>query len=88
MVYHEPNCIDMYYVTNLVTIIYLNKKISLNISFVFFYRVFILYITVRGFILFCKRVKTRSSWLNCALRGDETVFWVSVGQQWLLLREV
>ena len=27
---------------------------------------------------------TRSSWLNCALRGDEAVYWVSIGQQWLV----
>ena len=27
---------------------------------------------------------TRSS---CALRGDEAVFWVSVGQQWLVLSQ-
>ena len=25
-------------------------------------------------------LKARSSWLNCALRGDEAVYWVSVGQ--------
>ena len=24
--------------------------------------------------------ETRSSWLNCALRGDEAVYWVSLGQ--------
>ena len=24
-------------------------------------------------------MKTRSSWLNCALRDDETVYWVSIG---------
>ena len=24
-------------------------------------------------------VITRSSWLNCALRDDETVYWVSIG---------
>ena len=30
-------------------------------------------------------IKTRSSWLNCALRGDEVVDWVSEGQQWLVL---
>ena len=23
--------------------------------------------------------KTRSSWLNCALRDDEAVYWVSIG---------
>ena len=23
--------------------------------------------------------KTRSSWLNCALRNDEAVYWVSIG---------
>ena len=27
---------------------------------------------------------TRSSWLNCALRGDEPVYWVSIGQQWFV----
>ena len=29
--------------------------------------------------------QTRSSWFNCALRGDEAVHWVSIGQQWLVL---
>ena len=24
---------------------------------------------------------TISSWLDCALRGDEAVYWVSIGQQ-------
>ena len=24
-------------------------------------------------------MKTRSSWLNCALRDDEAVFWASIG---------
>ena len=24
-------------------------------------------------------IKTRSSWLNCALRDDEAVYWVSIG---------
>ena len=24
-------------------------------------------------------LKTRSSWLNCALREDEAVYWVSIG---------
>ena len=24
-------------------------------------------------------------WLNCVLRGDEAVCWVSTGQQWLVL---
>ena len=28
--------------------------------------------------------QTRSSWFNCALRGDEAVYWVSIGQQWLV----
>ena len=28
---------------------------------------------------------TRSSWLNCSLRGDEAVYWVSIGQQSLVL---
>ena len=30
-------------------------------------------------------LKTRSSWLNCALRDDEALYWVSIGQQWLVL---
>ena len=25
------------------------------------------------------KIKTRSSWLNCAARDDEAVYWVSVG---------
>ena len=25
------------------------------------------------------QVQTRSSWLNCALRDDEAVYWVSIG---------
>ena len=25
------------------------------------------------------KCKIRSSWLNCALRGDEAVYWVSIG---------
>ena len=29
--------------------------------------------------------KTRSVWFNSALRGDEAVYWVSIGQQWLVL---
>ena len=28
-----------------------------------------------------KTTKTRSSWLNCALRGGEAVYWMSIGQQ-------
>ena len=28
---------------------------------------------------------TRFSWLNCVLRGDEAVYWVSIGQQWLVI---
>ena len=32
-----------------------------------------------------ERLKTRSSWLNCALRGDVAVYWVSIGHQWLFL---
>ena len=27
-----------------------------------------------------KKEKTRSSWFNCALRDDEAVYWVSIGQ--------
>ena len=27
----------------------------------------------------CMPVYTRSSWLNCALRDDEAVYWVSIG---------
>ena len=26
-----------------------------------------------------KEEKTRSSWLNCALRDDEAAYWVSIG---------
>ena len=26
-----------------------------------------------------KHILTRSSWLNCALRDDEAVYWVSIG---------
>ena len=26
-----------------------------------------------------RKKKTRSSWLNCALRDDEAVYWVSIG---------
>ena len=29
---------------------------------------------------FLKEMETRSSWLNCALRGDEAVYWVSIRQ--------
>ena len=29
----------------------------------------------------------RSIWLNCALRGDEAVVCVSIGQQWLVLSQ-
>ena len=32
-------------------------------------------------------LETRSSWLNCALRGDEAVFWVSRGQQLAVLSQ-
>ena len=28
---------------------------------------------------------TISSWLDCALLGDEAVYWVSIGQHWLVL---
>ena len=28
---------------------------------------------------FEREQKTRSSWLNCALRDDEAVYWVSIG---------
>ena len=31
-----------------------------------------------------KLTKTRSSWLRCALRGDEAVYWVSLRKQWLV----
>ena len=24
----------------------------------------------------------KSCWLKCVLRGDEAVYWVSIGQQW------
>ena len=29
--------------------------------------------------------KSRSSWLNCALRGDEAVYWASMGHQKFIL---
>ena len=29
--------------------------------------------------IFRKIFETRSSWLNCALRDDEAVYWVSIG---------
>ena len=30
-------------------------------------------------------METRSSWLNCGLRDDEAVYWVSIGQHgWYL----
>ena len=45
-----------------------NKSLSNETSF------FILEIYV------CEsRIMTRSSWLNCALRDDEAVYWVSIG---------
>ena len=28
---------------------------------------------------FPRDIQTRSSWLNCALRDDEAVYWVSIG---------
>ena len=28
-------------------------------------------------VIYC--LETRSSWLNCALRDDEAVYWVSIG---------
>ena len=28
---------------------------------------------------FTKLMRTRSSWLNCALRDDKAVYWVSIG---------
>ena len=31
--------------------------------------------------------QTSSSWLNCALRGDEAVYWAIIGQQWLVLAD-
>ena len=35
-----------------------------------------------GSVRECRKLaETRSSWLNCALRGDEAVYWVSIGQQ-------
>ena len=30
-------------------------------------------------IIWDKIIKTRSSWLNCALRDDEALYWVSIG---------
>ena len=31
------------------------------------------------FYIMCLVIETRSSWLNCALRDDEAVYWVSIG---------
>ena len=31
------------------------------------------------------KFETRSSWLNCALRDDEAVFWVSIGQKQMVI---
>ena len=39
------------------------------------------------FVAFANCKSTRSSWLNCALRGDEVVYWVNIGQQWLVLSQ-
>ena len=33
----------------------------------------------------CKKGLTRSNWLNCVLRGDDVVYWVSIRQQWFIL---
>ena len=30
-------------------------------------------------VIMGRSVKTRSSWLNCALRDDEAVYWASIG---------
>ena len=30
-------------------------------------------------LLYKSLIKTRSSWLNCALRDDEAVYWVIIG---------
>ena len=37
--------------------------------------------TIRSKTLVVKTelMETRSSWLNCALRDDEAVYWVSIG---------
>ena len=32
-----------------------------------------------GYLILLRLSKTRSSWLNCALRDDEAVYWVSIG---------
>ena len=32
-----------------------------------------------------KMEENRSSWINYALRGDEAVYWVNIGQQYLVL---
>ena len=36
-------------------------------------------------LFFLRWHKTRSFWINCALKGDEAVYWVSIGQRWLVL---
>ena len=40
---------------------------------------FLVFFTFSLFSLHFKK-KTRSSWFNCALRDDEAVYWVSIGQ--------
>ena len=35
--------------------------------------------SIKGVYFLQNANKTRSSWLNCALRDDEAVFWVSIG---------
>ena len=56
-----------------------------------------IYLTWVASIFYCQMIKkwkqfgmlnvdvTRSSWLSCALRGDEAVYWVSIVPQWLVL---
>ena len=56
-----------------------------------------MYLTWVASIFYCQMIKrwmqfgmlnvdvTRSSWLSCALRGDEAMYWVSIVHQWLVL---
>ena len=44
------------------------------------HRTFYLWVVLtQNSVFFGKEMRTRSSWLNCALRDDEAVYWVSIG---------
>ena len=48
-----------------------------NINLVY-EKIYILYVTLISSV-YTIVVTTRSSWLNCALRDDEALYWVSIG---------